>query len=112
MENVDPVVKVLHIPTTQSSMIALIADPSQTTSSFSALAFAIYFAATTSLSEGEISKISSESRSMLLEKFKNGLNQIIIELNLFNEPDVTTVEAVAIFAVSPRFRENFGGYNI
>ena len=112
MENVDPVVKVLHIPTTQSSMIALIADPSQTTSSFSALAFAIYFAATTSLSEDEISKISSESRSMLLEKFKNGLNQIIIELNLFNEPDVTTVEAVAIFAVSPRFRENFGGYNI
>ncbi|KAJ5604778.1 fungal-specific transcription factor domain-containing protein [Penicillium lagena] len=102
IENVDPVVKVLHIPTTQSSIITLVADPSQTTSSFSALAFAIYFAATTSLSEDEISEISSNSRSELLEKFKNGLNQIIIDLNLFNEPDVTTVEAIAIFAASQK----------
>ncbi|KAJ5804975.1 fungal-specific transcription factor domain-containing protein [Penicillium riverlandense] len=105
IENVDPVVKILHIPTTQSSMVALVADPSRTTSSFSALAFAIYFAATTSLNEDEISRISSNSRSELLEEFKNGLNKIIIELNLFNEPDVTTVEAVAIFATCLRVHD-------
>ncbi|KAJ5119166.1 fungal-specific transcription factor domain-containing protein [Penicillium atrosanguineum] len=105
IENVDPVVKVLHIPTTQSSMIALIADPSQTVSSFSALAFAVYFAATTSLTEDEISSISPENRSTLLERFKNGLNQIIIELNLFNEPDVTTIEAIAIFATCLRVHD-------
>ena len=97
--NVDPLLKILHIPTTQSAMINLIADPSGRDASLGALAFSIYFASTTSLDDDEIAAISPDSRPTLLRRYRDGLNQVIMEGNLLNKPDVTSLQAITIFAV-------------
>lgn len=99
-ERVDPVLKILHIPTAQSAMIAMISGPKQTNHSLEALAFAVYFAAATSLSENEMSTISVDSRQGFLQKCKLGLNQAITKADFLNEPNMTTLQALAIFAVS------------
>ncbi|RMJ17913.1 hypothetical protein BHE90_004277 [Fusarium euwallaceae] len=97
-ERVDPVLKILHIPTAQSAMIAMISGPKQTSYSLEALAFAVYYAAVTSLSENEMSTISVDSRQGFLQKCKLGLNQAITRADFLNEPNMMTLQALAIFA--------------
>lgn len=65
----------------------------------SALAFAVYFAAVTSLSEEQLPHLTAEDREVMLQKYKKGINQVITEGQLFNEPDLTVLQALAIFAV-------------
>ncbi|RSL68534.1 hypothetical protein CEP53_002509 [Fusarium sp. AF-6] len=97
-ERVDPVLKILHIPTTQSAMIAMISGPKQASHSLEALAFAVYYAAVTSLSENEMSTISVDSRQGFLQKCKLGLNQAITRADFLNEPNMMTLQALSIFA--------------
>lgn len=99
-ERVDPVFKVLHIPTLQSAMITMISEPERMNASLEALAFAVYFAAITSLCDEEVFLISPESRQTLLQRCKLGLNLAITKADFLNEPNLTTLQALAIFAVS------------
>ncbi|CAH0046518.1 unnamed protein product [Clonostachys solani] len=106
IENVDPVLKILHIPTMQSAMINVISQSQPNSYSMSALAFAVYFAAVTSLSEDQLPHLTTEDREVMLQKYKKGINQVITEGQLFNEPDLTVLQALAIFATSLRVHDN------
>ncbi|VUC32755.1 unnamed protein product [Clonostachys rosea] len=106
IENVDPVLKILHIPTMQSAMINMISQPQSNSYSMSALAFAVYFAAITSLPEEQLPHLTTEDREVMLQKYKKGINQVITEGQLFNEPDLTVLQALAIFATSLRVHDN------
>ncbi|KAJ4324268.1 hypothetical protein N0V84_003971 [Fusarium piperis] len=105
-KRVDPVLKILHIPTAQSAMIAMISGPKQVNYSLEALAFAIYYAAATSLSENEMSTISVDSRQGFLQKCKLGLNQAITRADFLNEPSMTTLQALTILATCLRVHDN------
>src|SRR5450756_918017 len=50
VNNVDPVAKILHIPTTQAKVFAAINNPTNIDKDLNALLFSIFFAATSSLS--------------------------------------------------------------
>lgn len=54
MENVDPIIKVLHVPAMTKIMKDLRADMSTLTPGVEALLFAIYFAAITSMEADEV----------------------------------------------------------
>ncbi|CAG9996981.1 unnamed protein product [Clonostachys byssicola] len=106
IENVDPVLKILHIPTMQSAMINVISRSQPHSYSMSALAFAVYFASVTSLSEDQLPHLTTEDREEMLQKYKKGINQVVTEGQLFNEPDLTVLQALAIFATSLRVHDN------
>jgi hypothetical protein len=54
IENVDPLIKLLHIPTMNSIIRKIRSDMDSITPGLEALMFAIYFAAITSLEEDEV----------------------------------------------------------
>ncbi|KAJ3528033.1 hypothetical protein NM208_g10411 [Fusarium decemcellulare] len=74
----------------QSAMISVISEPGQMSPSLEALLFAVYFAAATSLSNDE----------ML------GLSHAAAKADLLNEPNVTSLQALAIFATCLRVHDN------
>ncbi|KAE8372168.1 hypothetical protein BDV26DRAFT_286185 [Aspergillus bertholletiae] len=108
VKNVDPVLKVLHIPTAQSAIIATILDPMGSGKSMSALIFAISFAALTSMTEKDAAELSW-NRAQLLERFKFGLNHILVGRELLDQPELPALQALAIFLTSLRVHETGRG---
>ena len=99
VKNVDPVLKVLHIPTVQSVVINTIVSPQTVEPSNLALVFAIFFAAVTSLSRTDLATITSSSYQTLLSRYATGLNLALLKGDCLNNPKVSELQALATYAV-------------
>lgn len=99
VKSVDPVLKILHIPTVQSAVIATILDPKSADSSMVALTFAIYFAAVTTLEHCEEPIDLPMKRSTHLKHYKSALDQLLLVTEVMNRPEITALQALAIYTV-------------
>jgi hypothetical protein len=102
VKSVDPVLKILHIPTVQSTVIATILDPRSAPSSTVALTFAIYFAAVTVLChDNNNDPIDLPCEKLkLLKRYKMSLDRLLLITDLMNQPEMTALQALAIYVVS------------
>ncbi|CAI7576549.1 unnamed protein product [Penicillium pancosmium] len=113
-KSVDPVLKILHKPTTQSAVLSTILDPASATRSMLALTYAIYYAAITALCHNhtfgsmggntiipELEQDQQES-STLLSKYKSVLDTILLSTELMDSPDLSSLQALAIYATTLR----------
>lgn len=102
VKSVDPVLKVLHIPTVQSTVVATILEPRSAQSSTVALTFAIYFAAVTALchdTSNEPIDLPCEKRE-LLKRYRASLDRLLMVTELMSRPEMTALQALAIYVVS------------
>ena len=102
VKSVDPVLKILHIPTAQSVVVATILDPRSAESSTVALTFAIYFAAVTAIGhedKDEAIELPCE-KPVLLKRYKMSLDRLLMVPDLMNRPCMTALQALAIYVVS------------
>lgn len=93
--------KILHIPTAQSDIVATILEPESAKPSLLALAYAIYFAAVTSLDHKQAAAVCQGAPLDSLSQYKSILYQIFLEGDLFERPNLASLQALAIFLVSP-----------
>lgn len=102
VKSVDPVVKILHIPTVQSTVISAILEPRSARSSTVALTFAIYFAAVTVLChDNSHDPIDLHcEKATLLKRFKMSLDRLLVATDLMDQPEMTAIQALAIYVVS------------
>lgn len=100
VNNVDPVLKVLHIPTAQATIHSAINNPSNTEHNLNALLFSIYFAATTSLSTADTSYLLGQDRNIYLAKFKKALEHSLAGANIFDSPTLRSLQAITIYIVN------------
>ena len=100
VKNVDPVLKILHIPTVQSMVVNTIVSPQSVEPSSLALVFAIFFAAVTSLSHNELATFTHSSYRILLAQYATGLNLALLMGDCLNNPKVSELQALATYAVS------------
>lgn len=102
VKSVDPVLKILHIPTVQSTVISTILEPRSARSSTVALTFAIYFAAVTALFHDNTNDPIDLhwEKTTLLKRFKISLDQLLLVTDLMNQPEMMTLQALAIYVVS------------
>lgn len=100
LNNVDPIIKILHIPTAQATIYTAINNPANADADLHALLFAIYFAAATSLSAADASNLLGQDRSTSLTKFKQGLEHSLATANIFDSPSLTSLQAITIYIVS------------
>lgn len=106
VKSVDPVLKILHIPTVQSTVVATILDPRSAPPSTVALTFAIYFAAVTALyhdDNHEPIDLPCE-KAVLLKRYKTCLDQLLTVTNLTERPEMAALQALAIYVVSTEVR--------
>lgn len=99
-QNVDPVAKVLHMPTAQVTVLTAIQNLDHSSDEVQSLLFAVYYAAVTSLSTEESAKILGQDSLTSLNRFRRGFEQALARANWLEHPTLTTLQAMALFLVS------------
>jgi hypothetical protein len=100
VNNVDPLVKILHIPTTQAAFFAAINNLQEVADDFNALMFSIYFSATTSLTAIDAAHLLGQDKSTALRKYKQGLEQSLTTANILETPTMRALQAMTLYLVS------------
>ena len=103
IDNVDPMFKVLHIPTLKKSVLEASSDIDNISGdrSMEALLFAIYCAAVTSLPREKCLEFFQEEKESLLKKYRHGAEIAFANADLFTKPNMVLLQALVIFLVSP-----------
>ncbi|PVH74877.1 hypothetical protein DL98DRAFT_602819 [Cadophora sp. DSE1049] len=97
LNNVDPVIKVFHIPTIQSLVYTSINSPSDDNADGNTLLFSIYFAATASLSDLNVLTLLGQDKNTALNNFKRGLEQSLAVSNLLDTPTLLSLQAMTLY---------------
>ena len=104
LDNVNPLSKILHAPTTQQLILEIAGDLDNVSKGVEALLFAIYAAATGSLSNLECENMFGEARSTLLARYRLGTQQALIRAEFLRSSQLMILQAFVIFLVSlPHF---------
>ncbi|KAB8220162.1 cytochrome P450 [Aspergillus novoparasiticus] len=93
--NVDPVVKILHLPTVEPLVYATMNG--EGSDDCRALLFAIYFAAVTSLSEVDAANLLGRDRRSCLLDFQARIEKVVIDAACLDAPTMLSLQALAIY---------------
>jgi hypothetical protein len=102
LANVDPICKLLHIPSTQRQLLRADENLTEVPPAFEALMFAIYFAAITSIPSSTSMRAFHEDRPVLLSRYRLGLEQSLAKANYMSRTNVTIVQALTLFLICVR----------
>ncbi|KAF2090122.1 hypothetical protein K490DRAFT_15508, partial [Saccharata proteae CBS 121410] len=104
--NVDPLVKVIHIPTTEPKILKAMENRNRLPKGMEALLFAIYYAVITSKSAQECRDVFGEEKHTLLAKYRFGLEQGLARANFLQTDESIVLQAFVIFLICLRRNED------
>ena len=99
VENVNPLTKVIHVPTAQKVIYEASQNLDSVTRSVNALLFAIYFAAVGSLTEQESLNTLGEPKSALLSRYKYAAQKALLTANYLKASDLMVLQAFVLYLV-------------
>ncbi|TKA57841.1 hypothetical protein B0A49_11751, partial [Cryomyces minteri] len=102
IDNVDPLVKVLHIPSATPTILT--ADPylSSLPKGLEALMFAIYYAAVTSLTPVDCLAKFHDEKSVLLIRYRFAIEQALARASFLTTEETIVLQALVIFLICLR----------
>ncbi|CEO58968.1 hypothetical protein PMG11_03660 [Penicillium brasilianum] len=100
LSRVDPVLKVIHVPTTTPRIYTAINRPDAVKPDVHCLLFAIFFAATTTLVSDD--PTNEETRDDL-RRYQQGLELAMHNSSFLDSPTVTSLQAMAIYLTCLRY---------
>lgn len=100
VERVDPLTKILHLPTFQSSLTDAIRDPRKVSRSLRALILAFCLIVVTSLGEEECEDMLHKPKDIIFTKYRLATRRALIRAGLLDTSNPETLQAYAIFVVS------------
>ena len=100
--NVDPMIKILHIPSLRKLVMSASANIDAVPSGnyVEALLFAMYYAAVTSLTQEECLHHFHDGRNSLLARYRSGTESALSNADLLSTKEIGTLQALVIFLVS------------
>lgn len=103
--NVHPLCKLLHGPTIKTLIFDTIRSETPkcdipTPSSVEAIAFAMYFAAVTSMSDDDCLKLLETSKADLVVRYKSGVEIALSRANFLSSNEITTLQGLTLYIVS------------
>ena len=105
-ENVDPLTKMLHLPSTHQLIQSAKENPAACSKSNEALLFAIYFSTITSISAEECDTIVGESKSTLLHRYRWATELALARANFLITEEIVVLQALVLFMVGLRRYED------
>ena len=103
LENVDPLLKILHVPTTQRQILRASSHLDNIPPPIEAIMFAIYYAAVTSLQHSEATQsLLQQDRMDLLHQYRIGIEHSLANANFMTAPDVATLQALTLYLICAR----------
>lgn len=100
LENVNPLLKVVHAPTLQGRVIEAASDMVNVTPTLEALLFAIYLMATYSLDEQKCQTLLGASKEDLMARFRLGCQQALFKAKFLQANDRDCLTALFLYFVS------------
>jgi len=100
VDNVNPLMKILHVPTTQKALLDATADLSHVSKAMEALLFGIYVIAVSSMEEAQCQSTLQESKALALNKFRIGAQQALRGAGILKTSDMMVLQAFVLFLVS------------
>jgi hypothetical protein len=101
-ENVDPLTKIVHVPTLRPAVQKALIDTSIIPRSFDALLFAIYGAAIMSLKDKECQRRFSEPRSSLLSRYISATGKALSRAKFMETTSLVVLQALVLHLLSVR----------
>lgn len=98
-ENVDPLVKVLHIPTFEPTLLDAFSHPGKVPKGLECFLFTIYYGAVTSLSNEECEQRWGEQRDAILSRYRFGLEQGLARANFLFADEMIILQAFVTFLI-------------
>jgi len=101
-DRVDPLVKVLHIPTLEPTVLSAASHLSNLSRGFECLLFALYYGATTSLSAHDCLLKLGEEKPVLLARYRFAIEQALARANFLTTEELVVLQAFVIFLICLR----------
>jgi len=101
-DRVDPLVKVLHIPTTEPTVLSAASYLSNLSKGFEVLLFTIYYGAVTSLSVQDCRLKFGEDKTVLLARYRFAIEQALARANFLTTEETVVLQAFVIFLICLR----------
>ena len=102
LENVNPMTKIIHYPSLQEKLVAASQDIEHVPRGLEALMFSIYLCAVTSIDEQECSKLFSEKRSTLLQRYRQGARKALSRAKFLGTADLMVLQAFFLYLLMMR----------
>lgn len=99
MADVDPVTKILHVPTFGRQLIEVKDNLQSLDAGMQALVLSICFAAVTSMSPTQVQTRLGESKDARLQRFKTAIEKALMRANFLNLPSIISLQALIIYLV-------------
>jgi hypothetical protein len=107
LTNIDPILKVLHIPTSERLIELALSSPEQTSPNTRCLLTAVQFAAVTSLNEVQRQNAMGISRESLLATLKNQMKESLDAAKLITSHSMINLQAFVIFLVGVSYTTEY-----
>ncbi|RHZ46910.1 uncharacterized protein CDV56_100354 [Aspergillus thermomutatus] len=106
LDVVDPVLKIFHVPTVQRQVLSLIRGQPILDAPTECLMFAIYYSTFVAMSAAECQREFHEDRTLLLSRYRTGVEHSLLKANFLNSVDMTVLQAFALYLICGRRDEN------
>lgn len=98
-ENVDPLLKLIHVPSDEPRILEAMEYPEKISKGMECLLFAIYYGTITSISPDECQDRFKEEREALLQKYRFGMEQALARANFLFCEETIVLQSFVIFLV-------------
>jgi hypothetical protein len=102
VENVNPLTKIVHVPSLQPAIEKAVADIEHIPKGFEALMFAIYSMAVLSLTEDECKETLGESRGILLTRYVAATKVALSRAKFMSSTSIVVMQALVLHILSVR----------
>ncbi|KAI2626791.1 fungal-specific transcription factor domain-containing protein [Xylaria nigripes] len=102
MDNVDPIIKLLHVPTVTKIVTELRSDMCSITPATEALMFTIYLAAIISMEADEVMTNFGAEKSQLITRYRFATEQALAKANCLTSSDLFVLQAFVLFLILVR----------
>jgi hypothetical protein len=103
LENVDPLLKIIHVPVTQRQLVRATQNLDSVPAPFQAFMFAIYYATITSMQCSISCKtLLNEDRNTLLNRYQLGVEQALSKANFISKPNILALQALTLYLICAR----------
>jgi len=100
IDRVDPLVKILHLPTFWPMVVNSLQNPQEIPKSLEALIFAFYYTTTSAFSDDECQTIMGERQTTISTRYKYAARQALINAEFLGTTNLMTLQAFVMFFVS------------
>lgn len=100
LDNVNPLLKISHVPTLQVQIVGAGADLAKTPKPLEALMFSIYLIAVKSMTDDEVQRTFGEVKSTVLDQYNRALQQALVNAGFMRSNDLMVLQAFILYLAS------------